>query len=313
MKKYQKNVFQDMLEEIRKKIFEEARKMRIMNKQVPVSGKRLILPLEGRDIDIVYYPSKSADSPLIIGFHGGGFLFGGCALNDGVWDAIRNRLDVNVASIEYRKSPEYMYKEALDDAYDSVVYMKEHANEFSFNPEHLSVIGCSAGGTLAATVCLYAKEKGGVTFDNQILMYPFLDCYTDPMSKGEGSLSGPIMYIFNELHCKPEESKLALVSPVFADSVMLKGLPKATICYAQNDNLRAEAQKYAGMLRSAGVEVSEMLGKEMPHGYFECGFGETSEGEYEYLGEEVIAMIKDGTIPLVSRESLEFIAQEFKR
>ncbi|MEI3340666.1 MAG: alpha/beta hydrolase fold domain-containing protein [Eubacterium sp.] len=149
------------------------------------------LPVQDRQINIVYFRAKREHAPLILGFHGGGFLFGGNAMNDAMWSAVRDALDVNVASVEYRKSPDYRYKEALDDAYDAAVYMKNHAEEFGFDENRISVMGCSAGAGLAATVCLHAKEKGGVLFQNQILMYPFLDASTDPDSKGEGNVGGP--------------------------------------------------------------------------------------------------------------------------
>ena len=306
------NNMQEMMGHIKAKIIEEAKQMREVNKIVPISGERRVISLDNREVNIVYYKVKRSNAPLLIGFHGGGFLFGGNALNDGMWDVLRNKLDVNVASVEYRKSPEYMYKEALDDAYDTAVYLKEHSAEYGFDKENISVFGCSAGGTLASTVCLYAKEKGGITFKNQVLMYPFLDSYTDPMSKGRGSLEGPIMYIFNEMHCKPEESRNPLVSPVFAEVEMLKDLPKAIFCYAENDNLQAEARQYAQMLCKAGVEVADMLAEKMPHGYFETGFGQVTEAEYQFLGEEVVSMVKDGTISRLSNESLEFVAKEFK-
>lgn len=300
------------IEMVKTQVLKEAAQMRHINKVIPVTGERVDLSVGDREINIVYYKANRENAPLILGFHGGGFLFGGNAMNDGLWKAVSDKLGVNVASVEYRKSPQYQYQAALEDAYDAAVYLKNNAEKFSHNPEKISVMGCSAGATLAATVCLYAKQKEEISFENQILMYPFLDSFTDPMSKGEGSLGGPMMYVFNELHCKPEEAKLSLVSPVFAAKEELKGLPRAILCMADKDSLKAEGYQYAKMLEDAGVEVFKTEYKDMPHGFFESGFGEISEGEMAFLGEEVTAMIKEGIIAEVSGKALVFVSENIK-
>ena len=119
------------------------------------------------------------------------------------------------------------------------------------------------------------------------LLYPFLDLDTDPAAKGPGSLDGPIMQVFNEMHCLPEETKNPLVSPVFAQDHELEGLPAAIIVLADNDNLRPEGQTYAHMLSQAGVSVAHTVSEGMPHGFFESGFGEISDAEMDFLGEDV--------------------------
>lgn len=112
----------NMVETMKEEILGSIGEMRTANKMVPVSGKRYGLPLPGREINMVYYPARRQNAPLILGFHGGGFLFGGCALDDAMWKAMRDRLDVNIASIDYRKTPEYRYPAPVEDAYDSAVY-----------------------------------------------------------------------------------------------------------------------------------------------------------------------------------------------
>lgn len=296
---------------IKKNVCEEARKMNEANKVVSVNGVRYILPLEGRNIDIVYYKAKKENAPLILGFHGGGFLFGGCALDDGMWDAMRNQLNVNIASIGYRKSPDYMYPCAIEDAYDSAIYLMDHAKEFGFNPEHISTFGSSAGANIATSVCILAKEKGRYIFKNQILNYPFLDCYTDPLKKGKGSLEGPIMYVFNELYSKPEESRVPTVSPIYADKKLLEGLPKAIVITAENDNLRAEGEVYIKLLREAGVEVKDIMSAKMPHGYFEYGFSGNQDSSF--LPDDIMVLMSNGTIKESAQEALDFIDKEYVR
>ncbi len=300
-----------VIEEVKAAILKETQGMRAGNAAAVVTGRRFDIEMPDRCINVVFYPADSDNAPLIIGFHGGGFLFGGNALNDGMWSETGGVLGAAVASIEYRKSPDYQYMAAIEDAYDALSYLYNNAGEYGIDRNRISVMGCSAGANLAAAVCLYAREKGGPAIDKQILMYPFLDCDTDPDSKGEGSLSGPVMYIFNELHCLPEETRLPLVSPVFATQEELKGLPDAIICYAENDNLRNEGIVYAGMLRDAGVKVSDMTAAGMPHGFYESGFGPLSKEDEQFLGEEVKRMILDGTIARSSQECLQFVKDNY--
>lgn len=297
----------EVLERVKKEVCREAQEMRRFNKIVPVSGKRMQVPAKGREIDVVFYAAERNNAPLILGFHGGGFLFGGCALNDAMWKETAETLGVNIASVEYRKSPDYQYMAAIEDAYDAAVYFTEHAETYHIDQTRISVMGCSAGANLAASLCIYAKQQKGPAFETQILLYPFLDSASDPDGKGEGSIQGPIMYVFNELHCDPKDARLPLVSPVYAATEELQGLPHAVICYADHDCLKAEGRAYAQKLRTAGVLVDDMVAVGMPHGFYESGFGNLTEGEQEFLGEDVKRMIREGLVAKASRECLQFI------
>lgn len=301
----------ELIEAVKAEVLKETKDMRLANRYVSVSGERMTIHMPDRDIDAVFYPAETDNAPLILGFHGGGYLFGGSALNDAMWSETGKTLGAAIASIEYRKSPEYQYMAAIEDAYDALKYFSENAADYNIDKDRISVMGCSAGAGLAASVCLYAKEQGGPSIYKQILMYPFLDCATDPDSKGEGSIGGPIMYVFNELHCKPEEAALPLVSPVFASIDDLKGQPDAIFCYASNDNLKSEGQKYATMLREAGVHVDEMIAEGMPHGFYESGFGEISDAEMEFLGDDVKRMVREGIVAKASQECLESVKAHF--
>jgi acetyl esterase len=301
----------EIIEEVKAAVLKETKGMRQGNRYASVSGSRMTIQLPDRKIDAVFYPAETDNAPLIIGFHGGGYLFGGSALNDAMWSETSKVLGAAIVSIEYRKSPEFQYMAAIEDGYDALKYFSENAAEYNIDKDRISVMGCSAGAGLAVSVCLYAKEQGGPAIDKQILMYPFLDCATDPDSKGEGSISGPIMYVFNELHCKPEEAALPLVSPVFASIDELKGQPAAIFCYADNDNLKNEGQKYADMLREVGVHVAEMTAEGMPHGFYESGFGEITDAELAFLGDDVKRMVREGTVAKVSRECLEFVKANY--
>lgn len=299
-----------LIEVAKEEMIKKSHAMSVANKIVKVSGKRYTLPLDGRDIDIVYYPAQSENAPLIIGCHGGGFVFGGCALDDAMWVATANYLDCNVASIGYRMSPDYKWEACLYDCFDASVYLKNNYAEFGFDPEHISIMGQSAGGNLAATVSLLAKEKGGIKFDNQILVYPFLDSYTEPMEKS-GRFTA-MDYVMNILHREENEAKNPLISPVFATEDMLKGLPNAIFAVSEYDFLRNEGEVYEKMLKSVGVNTSIMVAEKMPHAYFEFGFkGSFKPEDYEFLGENGKVIVESGLLRETSYKTLEFIKENF--
>ena len=301
----------EIVEQVKTTVLKEAAGMRELNRVIPVTGERHVLPANVREIPIVYYKAEQPNAPLIIGFHGGGFLFGGCAMNDAMWRAVVDALGCNVASVEYRKSPEYRYMDALMDAIEASQYLKAHAQAFGHNGK-LTVMGYSAGANLAAAACIYAGTHGLDLFSRQVLMYPFLDLDTDPATKGPGSLDGPIMQVFNELHCLPAETRNPLVSPIFATPENLTGLPSAIIVLADNDNLKMEGRLYGEKLLEVGVPVAMTVSPDMPHGFFESGFGKISEKEMALLGEEAKALAKSGRIHEESVHALEYIKEHWR-
>ena len=313
-KNMNKSVLNKTIEKILPEILEGVKQNREANKTAVISGTRYTLPLKGRSIDIAYYPAEKKHAPLIVAAHGGGFLFGGCALDDELWVNMTKVLDVNVASIDYRQSPDVMDEECLNDLYDSILYLIGHSQEFGFDPNHVSVFGASAGGNLAAALAIKAGMTKAFRLDNQILMYPFLDGYTDPDEKGEGSFTGLLPHVMNRLHFSPERSDDPLLSPVFASVEMLKGLPAAIVSYCEYDNLRPEAQKYCQMLKEAGVPVAEFYAEKMPHGYIENGFKDHfSDIEMNMLGEHAKDLIESGQLHSTSLRTLEFIKDNMVR
>lgn len=331
-----------LYEAVKAEMIKQAHGISIADKMIKISGERIKLELEGRVLDAVYYPALSDDgsklcgdgeqkAPLIAGFHGGGFLFGGCALNDAMWVAVSKALHSHIISVGYRKSPEHDWHDTLKDCADVINYLARHAADFHADPTQISVMGQSAGASLAATVALKFNldKKGlapGTGFDNIaldnlpnadikncILLYPLVDGAMDPDSKGEGSLSGPAAYVFNELHCNDGNVKNPLVSPVYASSEMLKGLPNTILVTCENDNLRHEAIKYAKMLKEAGISISHMQADGMPHAFFESGFKTPTDFEKQFLGENADELVSSGALHEWSVKTLEFIKENLTK
>ena len=296
----------------KEKALKNARLIRAANAMVSVSGTRHKLPLEGRLIDIVFYKAPEQNAPLIIGYHGGGFLYGGCALDDTLWPEITKALNVNVASIGYRQSPDNDWRVSLADAYESALYLADHADEFDFDPAHVSVMGQSAGANLAASVSLLAVKNKTLNLDNQILVYPLLDFYTDSASKGDGTYSGVRSYVMDDMHIAFEDRKNPFASPFYATDEMIKGLPKAIFVFAEYDNLTKEGRAYKKRLEDAGVKTCERFNPGMPHGFFECGFKKrVTPIEKEFLGENAEEIIKDGSMEKAAVDTINYIKKEF--
>lgn len=277
-----------------------------INAKIKAQGKRYLLPLEGREIEIVHYAASSDHAPMIFGMHGGGFLYGGCACDDRMWDDMRKRLNVNIISIGYRKTPEHPFPDALYDVYDAMLYVIHHMPKLLFDRDRICVFGNSAGSTLAAAVCLLAKKKGGPVIRGQLLNYPFLDLATDPLEKGESEEELFISRLFNELYVADADPKNPLISPVFAKD--LSGLPKAVIMVCEQDPLRAEGELYAKKLQEAGVPVSLYLAKDMQHAFFEQNYAKPLPTDPQYI----LDLRASGRMKEESDRTLQHIQEQLK-
>ncbi len=299
-----------VIDHLKDEFSKQGKMMRQINKMVPISGERRTIQLADRTIDVAYYPVERKDAPLLLGMHGGGFVFGGSALDDDMWVAIRDALGVNVASIEYRKCPDYQWPAPVEDVFECACYLKEHADEYGFDPEQMSVIGFSAGANLAATACLKAKQMGIDLYKYQLLIYPFLDMVTSPADKGdEGSFEPEGLIAFNELYTKEADRSNVLASPVFATQEELEGLPEAIVVLAEKDELQHEGAKYIQMLKEAGVKVSHTLMKNMPHAYFENGYIKDTKGRN--LDDWTLKCLEDGSMKRACEETLEYIKRVY--
>lgn len=280
-----------MLDNEKRENIQKALSHRNINKYKKVSGKRFDIPCGDHNINVVYYPADKANAPLMLGFHGGGFLFGGNAFNDHMWKAISQNMNVNLASIEYRKSPQYQYQHGLADGIAAYLWFKENADQFNFDKNSIDVIGFSAGANLATTLCLALNNQNLCSVRHQILVYPYLDADTDPAEKGADQ---PLLHLFNDLHSSRDATKSLYVSPILATTKDLQGLPETWICVADNDILKPEGLKYAAMLQEAGVPVHVTCAKNMPHEFFEAAFGDYTDAVLKERTPELYRAVKSG-------------------
>ena len=233
---------------------------------------------EVRDVAIDARPPISArlyrpvagTVPLLVYFHGGGWVVGSVALSDNFCRAIANASGCAVLSVEYRLAPEHRYPAAVDDAYAATRWSAAHAAELGIDPSRIAVGGSSAGGNLAAVVSLISRDRGGPRLALQWLHVPVTDhefetpTYREYAS-GHGLTRAGMRWFWD--HYLPDLARRSEphASPLRARH--MGGLPPAIVLTAECDPLRAEGAAYAARLREAEVPVRYVEYPGMVHGF----------------------------------------------
>lgn len=219
----------------------------------------------------IYTPIGKGPFPIIIYYHGGGWVFGNLDSADAGCRFIAAEANAIVVSVDYRLAPEYKFPIPLHDAYDALLWVFKHANQFNGISSHISVAGDSAGGNLATVVTHLAKQLDGPEIIAQLLIYPVTDVSTQTYSyKAFGKqhgLDAQAMLWFAELYTKnADELKNPLVSPLLAENVTQ--LPKALIIAAEADILVDEGLAYAKKLKEANVHTEYIVLNGHIHSFF---------------------------------------------
>jgi acetyl esterase len=168
-----------------------------------------------------------------------------------------------VVFVDYDRSPEARYPTAIEQAYASILYVVEHAQELGVDASRLAIVGDSVGGDMSAALMLMVKARGGPRFALQVLFYPVTDANFETGSYNafaEGPwLTKKAMQWFWDAYL-PDVSarKQPTAAPLNATIEQLKGLPEAFIAVDENDVLRDEGEAYARKLSEAGVRVTSL-------------------------------------------------------
>jgi acetyl esterase len=218
----------------------------------------------------LYYPRANAPLPLVVFYHGGGFVLCDLDSHDVMCRTLANESGCAVAAVDYRLAPETKFPGPLEDCYAALVQLIARAQEFGLDRERVAVAGDSAGANLATAVCMLARDRKGPAIRYQALLYPCLDAACDTPSMHEcGSgymLSRELMQWFYQAYMTaPQDAANPLLSPLRA--VNLSNLPPASISTAEFDPLRDEGERYADRLRDAGVNVVGRRYAGMIHGF----------------------------------------------
>ncbi|MBB3390250.1 acetyl esterase [Rhizobium sp. BK275] len=201
--------------------------------------------------------------PVVMYFHGGGWVLGDADTHDRLVREIANGAKAAVVFVDYDRSPEARYPIAIEQAYAATKYVSDHAKEFHVDASRLAVAGDSVGGNMAAVVTLLAKERGGPDIDQQVLFYPVTDANFDTGSYNQFA-NGPwltkeaMKWFWNAYLPDEAKRKEPTASPLQASLEQLNGLPPALIITDENDVLRDEGEAYGRKLTQAGVKVTSI-------------------------------------------------------
>jgi acetyl esterase len=219
-------------------------------KDVVEKVERLEIPDGSRMIPArLYRPKETGPLPVLMFFHGGGFVAGNLDTHDNACRYLCKRIPCLVLAVEYRLAPEHKFPAQPQDCYAASLWAAENAARFGGDPERLAVVGDSGGGTLAAAVCQLARERKGPKLRAQVLVNPALDLAGWDKKEFEGYRH------FRDFYLKePQDGATALASPLLAGS--FKGLPPAFVVVGEKDPLRAEGEAYVSKLRDAGVPAN---------------------------------------------------------
>jgi acetyl esterase len=229
------------------------------------------IPGAQEDISIrIYSPSDTSNLPILMWFHGGGWVVGHLNNADDLCRKISHHTQCIVISVDYHLAPEYRFPIAIEDCYAATLWAKKHAAEFGGDATRIAVGGDSAGGNLAACTTILCKEKKlPLTF--QWLLYPVIEADFERPSyrkyADNVNLTRHDMQWFWDCYVPDQNDRThPLVSPIQTDD--LSGLPPALVMTAECDPLCDEGAAYAKALESAGVPTHYQCYTGMIHGFF---------------------------------------------
>jgi acetyl esterase len=223
----------------------------------------------------VYIPDTASAPPVVLYFHGGGWVGGDYAHIDTPVRALANRSGCAIVSVNYRLAPEHKYPAAIDDAYAALTWAANESGRFGWDGSRLAVAGDSAGGNLAAAAALRARDDQGPAVAFQLLIYPVLDHdYDNESYRSFGTSWGVItrtdmMWFHCQYVSHPDQLDQPYVSPVRCRD--LTGLPQALIIVPEADPLRDEALLYGKRLQEAGVPAAAKVVAGSIHGFWQLG------------------------------------------
>ena len=237
---------------------------RVEDRQIPGPAGELTIR--------VYSPKPTGGVPILVFFHGGGFVAGNLDAYDNPLRSVANRCECTVVSVAYRLAPEHKYPAAPEDAYAATKWVAEHAADIGGDPTRIAVGGDGAGGNLAAVVTLMARERGAPRLIFQVLIYPMLDASTMRPSWFTESETPSVT---RETKHKVLSAYLPTAAPLsdpFVAPIRAQTLtnlpPTLVIAYGGEDPMRSEGEEYVRHLKRDGVAATISLYPSAIHGFF---------------------------------------------
>ncbi len=209
-------------------------------------------------IRIVRPKGSTGRLPVLMYFHGGGWVLGDKITHDRLVRELANGVQAAVVFVDYINSPEAKYPTQNEQAYASMLHVVGHADELNVDASRLAIMGDSVGGNMSAAITLMAKERNGPKIAYQVLFYPLVDYRSDDSSyqkfaDGPWLITKTMQWMFDLQGLDGTEGITAY--PLRATVDQLRGLPDALIV-TDDDILQDEGEAYAAKLAHAGVRVT---------------------------------------------------------
>lgn len=230
-----------------------------------IKGKRG--PLRVR----IYHPPAGENWPVIVFFHGGGFVTCSIDTHDALCRQMCIRSQMIVVSVDYALAPEQKFPAAPDDCEAATLWVSENAESFGGDPRRMAVAGDSAGGALAAVTALRCRNIGLAHLKAQFLIYPVTDHPSAGMSSyldrgvGFGLTAATMHWFWSQYLAKTDDATHPHASPNRA--IDLSGLPPTYLVTAEYDPLRDEGTAFAANLREAGTATTHVHLSHANHGF----------------------------------------------
>ncbi|HEY8936580.1 MAG TPA: alpha/beta hydrolase [Cyclobacteriaceae bacterium] len=258
-------------EEARKVLEDVQNEIRVNISGIEVLQKRIYE--DGMPIKLyVMRPSASIGAlPAFLFFHGGGWMLGDFKTHERFVSDLVRQSGVAAVVVEYSRSPEARYPQAINEGYAALKWVARHGAEIYVDTNRLAVAGNSAGGNMATAIAMMAKEKKGPQVSLQVLFWPVTDDNFDTESyhqfATERFLTRNMMMWFWDNYISEEKRGDIYACPLKASLYVLKDLPPTLILVAENDVLRDEAIAYAHKLDEAGVQTTLVQFNGMIHDF----------------------------------------------
>ncbi|OBI48056.1 lipase [Mycobacterium kyorinense] len=219
----------------------------------------------------IYWPPTDAVSPVLMYFHGGGFVVGDLDTHDGTCRQHAVGADAVVVSVDYRLAPEHPYPAAIDDAWAATQWVAEHGDELGADATRLAVAGDSAGGTIAAVIAQRARDNGGPPIAFQLLWYPST-LWDSSLPSFTENAAAPVLdrdavATFSRWYAGEVDLREPPAGMAPGRAKNLADLAPAYIAVAGHDPLRDDGLRYGELLDAAGVSVEVHNAATLVHGY----------------------------------------------
>jgi acetyl esterase len=258
----------------------------VVNRYIP--GPTADLPIR------IYRPTADTSAPAIIYLHGGGWVLNFLDIYDASLSRLANQTGATIISVHYQKAPEHPFPIPFDDCYATLLWAIENAEALQIDKNRIGVAGDSAGGNLASAVALKARDNG-IKLAFQLLVYPCNDRNFDTASykehaTGLGLTTQAMKWFWDQYLQGDAHDENPYAIPQRATD--FSSLTPAIFITAQYDPLLSDSEKYAEVLRKAGVSVQYREFEGMIHGFYSnMGITPTSATAIDFAAAEIRKLI----------------------